>query len=611
MKLAHKLTLPPALCAAVAVICVVVFVVAGRQQLARSQANAEAGQAQQQQLAQVRTRLVQARGEVFRTLALMSSMDDAAVAQARKALAQQINGLGQNIEQVGKANAGDATVRDLVAATPPLLQTYLRQWDKAIDLSGTDPNIGIGAMKAAEDTFAGLAKALDAIAARSDALVDERNAADERRAALVMLVLAAVAIGTTLGAIAFGWRLQRRIVGQVAHAAHVGHEVAAGNLLVEMRVQGDDEIAELQHSLADMVGGLRQSLATVQGATQHIGSAAQEIHGGAQALSDRTLQTAAALQQAAGSMGHLSNRVNHTADSARTASELAAHAVGVAQRGGEVVAQVVSTMGEIDASSRRIGQIIGTIDGIAFQTNILALNAAVEAARAGEQGRGFAVVASEVRSLAQRAAEAAREIKVLVGGSVEKVDAGSRLVNDAGQTMGELVADVQRVSQLIAEISTAAAEQSTGILEVNQSVSQLDAATEQNADMVRRSASAASDLEQQARRLSDVVARFRLGEAVGPVAAAGHFDAHASAPTSAPTSALASLPSSPPSGAAAHGPAHAPVAGSVPRQPADVPAKAGKVVSTPAAPRASSRAKAAAPAPAAVATAGDDDWQSF
>ncbi|MDE2276091.1 MAG: hypothetical protein KGK09_07320, partial [Burkholderiales bacterium] len=234
------------------------------------------------------------------------------------------------------------------------------------------------------------------------------------------------------------------------------------------------------------------------------------IASGNQDLSGRTEQTASNLQQAASSLEQLTGTVRQTADSARTANQLAASATTVAQRGGEVVSQVVSTMDEISASSRRIGDIIGTIDGIAFQTNILALNAAVEAARAGEQGRGFAVVASEVRSLAQRSAEAAREIKGLIGASVEKVESGSRLVADAGSTMGEIVASVQRVSDIIGEISAATGEQSTGIAQVNVAIAQLDQATQQNAALVEESAAAAESLRAQAATLTHVTERFQL-----------------------------------------------------------------------------------------------------
>jgi len=262
-------------------------------------------------------------------------------------------------------------------------------------------------------------------------------------------------------------------------------------------------VQRLQDSLRRMVGEMRR-------ATDSIATAGSEIASGNQDLSTRTEQAASNLQQTAASMEQLTGTVKQSADSARQANQLAASAADVAQRGGQVVAQVVATMDEINASSRKIVDIIGTIDGIAFQTNILALNAAVEAARAGEQGRGFAVVASEVRSLAQRSAGAAREIKALIGTSVEKVDTGSRLVADAGSTMGEIVASVQRVTDIIGEITAASTEQSEGLGQVNSAVGQLDQMTQQNAALVEQSAAAAESLKEQAARLAGLVEVFRL-----------------------------------------------------------------------------------------------------
>jgi methyl-accepting chemotaxis protein len=255
---------------------------------------------------------------------------------------------------------------------------------------------------------------------------------------------------------------------------------------------------------------LNAAMADVQTSVSNIQTASTEIASGNLDLSGRTEETASSLQQAASSMTQLTGTVRQSADSARQANQLAVSAAEVARRGGTVVSHVVTTMNDINASSRKIADIIGVIDGIAFQTNILALNAAVEAARAGEQGRGFAVVAGEVRNLAQRSAEAAREIKSLIGASVDKVESGSKLVQDAGATMGEIVNSVQRVSDIIGEISSAASEQSEGIGQVNQSVGQLDQMTQQNAALVEQSAAAAESLKEQALRLNQVLSGFRL-----------------------------------------------------------------------------------------------------
>jgi methyl-accepting chemotaxis protein len=263
-------------------------------------------------------------------------------------------------------------------------------------------------------------------------------------------------------------------------------------------------------ALKQAIERIGSAMAQVQGSASNIQVASSEIATGNQDLSTRTEQTASNLQQAASSMEQLTGTVKQSADSARHANQLAASAAEVAARGGSVVAQVVATMDEINTSSKKISDIIGVIDGIAFQTNILALNAAVEAARAGEQGRGFAVVASEVRSLAQRSAEAAKEIKGLIGASVDRVESGSKLVADAGSTMSEIVASVQRVSDIIGEITAASAEQSDGISQVNTSVTQLDQMTQQNAALVEQSAAAAESLRDQAEKLAGVVGSFRL-----------------------------------------------------------------------------------------------------
>jgi methyl-accepting chemotaxis protein len=296
----------------------------------------------------------------------------------------------------------------------------------------------------------------------------------------------------------------------IGYARKVAQGIAQGDLTQEIRVDGRDEagqmlaaLREMQQSLRGMVGELRDSSNTIQ-------LASTEVAQGNQDLSQRTEQSAASLEQTASSIEQLTQTVRNSADSAQTASQLATSAAQVAQRGGQVVSQVVSTMDEILGSSRRIGDIIGTIDGIAFQTNILALNAAVEAARAGEQGRGFAVVAGEVRALAQRSAAAAREIKALIGASVGSVETGSKLVQNAGQTMDEIVTSVQKVTDIIAEISSATREQSQGIGQVNSAVSELDRMTQQNAALVEQSAAAASHLGEQATRLNQVVQRFRI-----------------------------------------------------------------------------------------------------
>ncbi|MBZ8142763.1 methyl-accepting chemotaxis protein [Rubrivivax gelatinosus] len=309
------------------------------------------------------------------------------------------------------------------------------------------------------------------------------------------------------------------ITTPIGHARRVAQAIADGDLTQPITLQGRDEANDLLAALARMQESLQNMVGQMRTAADSIGLASREVAAGNAELSTRTEQTAGSLQQTASAMEQITGNVRQSAEAAREASHLAGNAAEVAQRGGTVVSQVVSTMDDINTSSRRIADIIGTIDGIAFQTNILALNAAVEAARAGEQGRGFAVVAGEVRSLAQRSAEAAREIKTLIGNSVDKVEAGARLVANAGETMGEIVASVQRVNGIIGEISGAAAEQSSGLSQVNGAVSELDGMTQQNAALVEQSAAAAESLKEQAERLGAIVAAFRTAAgAVAPAA---------------------------------------------------------------------------------------------
>ena len=324
-----------------------------------------------------------------------------------------------------------------------------------------------------------------------------------------MLLLGLLAGGVLIG-MGMAWYTARSITQPLKQALGVASAIANNDLSRPVHSQRGDELGELLRELDQMRNSLHQVVSQVRGSSGSITTASAEIATGNQDLSERTEQTSSNLQQAASSMEQLTGAVRQSADSARQAEQLASSAAEVAARGGQVVSEVVATMNEINTSSKRISDIIGVIDGIAFQTNILALNAAVEAARAGEQGRGFAVVASEVRSLAGRSAEAAREIKVLIGASVDKVESGSRLVANAGHTMTEIVSSVQRVSDIIGEITAAASEQSDGIGQINSAVSQLDQMTQQNAALVEQSAAAAESLKDQAVRLSDVMSIFRL-----------------------------------------------------------------------------------------------------
>jgi methyl-accepting chemotaxis protein len=326
------------------------------------------------------------------------------------------------------------------------------------------------------------------------------------RIVLLTLGAAAVALGSLLA-----WALARSILQPLARAVSLARTVAAGDLTSQIDVTSTDETGQLLHALKDMNNSLHKIVGEVRHSTDSIATASGEIASGNLDLSSRTEQQASALEETASSMEELTSTVRQNADNAKQASELAVSASTVAVRGGEVVAQVVGTMSAINDSSKKIVDIISVIDGIAFQTNILALNAAVEAARAGEQGRGFAVVAAEVRNLAQRSAAAAKEIKSLIGDSVDKVDTGTKLVEQAGNTMNDVVTSIKRVSDIVSEIAVASNEQSAGIEQVNQAITQMEQTTQQNAALVEQASAATESLQDQSKGLSGLVSTFKLG----------------------------------------------------------------------------------------------------
>ncbi|MBN8489281.1 MAG: Tar ligand binding domain-containing protein [Burkholderiales bacterium] len=336
--------------------------------------------------------------------------------------------------------------------------------------------------------------------------VARAETANQRSQWLFLGLLLAIAVPGTVVSLA----MLRRLRQGFAEADATATAIAEGQLSYPITIDGNDEIGHLLHQMQIMQSRLQALITQVRQAADSIEVAATEVAAGNTDLSHRTEQTASNLQQTASSAEQLGVTVRQNADNAQQANQLAQSASDVAGRGGEVVSQVVGTMREIEGSSRRIADIIGVIDGIAFQTNILALNAAVEAARAGESGRGFAVVAGEVRNLAQRSADAAREIKGLIQASVERVDAGTRQADEAGQTMAEVVQSIRRVTDIVGEISHASQEQSAGVATVGQAVSQMDEATQQNAALVEQSAAAAESLRAQARQLVEAVGAFKL-----------------------------------------------------------------------------------------------------
>jgi methyl-accepting chemotaxis protein len=328
----------------------------------------------------------------------------------------------------------------------------------------------------------------------------------------------AILIGLALAAAVGAWVINA-ISKPINAAVRIAKNVAAGDLSQNIEVRSSDETGQLLQALKDMNASLVATIGQVRQGTETIGVASREIASGNADLSARTESQASSLEETASSMEELTSTVRQNAENARQANQLVVSASDVAMRGGQVVGQVVQTMGSIKESSRKIVDIIGVIDGIAFQTNILALNAAVEAARAGEQGRGFAVVAAEVRNLAQRSAGAAKEIKSLIGDSVEKVDAGSKLVDDAGRTMDEIVTSVKHVADIMNEITAASSEQSNGIEQVNQAITQMDEMTQQNAALVEQAAAAADSMQQQAGTLAQAISVFKLHDGVSGLTA--------------------------------------------------------------------------------------------
>jgi methyl-accepting chemotaxis protein len=416
-------------------------------------------------------------------------------------------------EAIGQALAfnSEGAAKVIASRIDPLSQQALVEIDKLVD-----------AQQAAA------AKVLDDVVAQAKSL-------------LYMFILVGVITLAIGGAVS--WVLTRSITNPLKDAVVIAKKVASGELTTQVNAIGKDEISQLLNALKDMTDSLAKTVGQVRVGTDTITVASQEIASGNADLSSRTESQASSLEETASSMEELTSTVKQNADNARQANQLVVSASEFATRGGQVVGQVVDTMGSIKESSRKIVDIIGVIDGIAFQTNILALNAAVEAARAGEQGRGFAVVAAEVRNLAQRSAGAAKEIKSLIGDSVEKVDAGSKLVDEAGKTMDEIVTSVKHVADIMSEITAASQEQSSGIEEVNRAIGQMDEMTQQNAALVEQAAAAAESMQDQAAALVEAVSVFKL-EAGMHVLPTVQSRAVTSAP--APVSEVRSLSAKPP-----------------------------------------------------------------
>ena len=435
-------------------------------------------------------------------------------------LADYRKSVGDQVDKYDKEYVSDAEDKRRLEKVRAAVATYFAEWDKLRVVSrqtAADPTKLDDAstlMKgASSQAFADVDAAVQDWWNYNVQLSDNETRASKEtyadaKLALATMVVVALALGGAAAVL-----ITRSITGPIGRAVQVASTVAAGDLSSRIVARGKDETAHLLQALATMNDNLARIVGQVRESSESIATGSAQIATGNADLSQRTEEQASNLQQTAASMEQLSGTVKTSAETAGHASGLAADASAAAVRGGEAVGTVVNTMQDIAASSRKIADIIGVIDGIAFQTHILALNAAVEAARAGEQGRGFAVVATEVRSLAGRSAEAAKEIKSLIVASVEKVEAGTHQADQAGTSMADIVSQVQRVSQLISELSNASGEQSTGLHQVGDAVAQLDQVTQQNAALVEESAAAAESLRAQAAHLADAVRVFRLAEA--------------------------------------------------------------------------------------------------
>lgn len=433
-----------------------------------------------------------------------SEQDQQAMKKQIASLASKVDAIRHRYEPLVSSQPERAAYDEFVRHW----STYLRENERVLSLSGDFAMKAMGGDYRKE--FDAMTGCLARILAISDQDADGQVIAAQATARSTRIVIWSVIFVAVVLGLALAVLMAKRIAGSLEDACDGARRIAKGNLTGDLQARGEDEIGVLFASLNEMQTGLRVLVSTVRSGVESVGAASSQIAAGNLDLSVRTEEQSSSLQSTVSAVREMADHVRHNTESAQQANVLAQEAAQVASRGGAAVLQVVRTMNEISASSRRIVEIIGVIDAIAFQTNILALNAAVEAARAGEQGRGFAVVAGEVRELAQRSAIAAKEIKTLINASVEKIGMGAQLVEGAGQTMNEIVGSVQRVGGIIGEVSAAAALQTQAIDQISSAVTRLDETTQQNAALVEQSAAAAESLKDQGTRLSEAVARFQL-----------------------------------------------------------------------------------------------------
>jgi methyl-accepting chemotaxis protein len=447
----------------------------------------------------------------YRLVTWIANLEESKVKASLDAMRKRMDGVVASLTRFRDQSHVTEAERKSIDAVLPVIAKYRKQAEDSIDIGTIDASMGAMNMQAADGQFQFVVKHLDELVQAEKKLAQQSYEAAASSARAAMFLMIAVLVVAALASIAAALLMSRAIVRPLHVGIRTAQRIAGGDLGVDVQVRGSDETADLLRALADMTVNLRELVGEVASGARMVADTSAQIAQGNQDLSQRTEEQASTLEETASSMEELTSTVSLNAQNARQASQLAVGASDIARKGGDVVGQVVSTMTGISESSRKISDIIGVIDGIAFQTNILALNAAVEAARAGEQGRGFAVVAAEVRNLAQRSAAAAKEIKGLIGESVDKVDTGAKLVDAAGKTMHEIVSSVKKVSDLIAEIAAASEEQDAGIQQVNTAVTQMDQVVQQNASLVEEATAATESMKSQASALLHMVARFDLG----------------------------------------------------------------------------------------------------
>ncbi|MFA9216358.1 MAG: methyl-accepting chemotaxis protein [Sphingomonadaceae bacterium] len=505
MKIAHKMLVMPAAALASLMLLGALSYSSMQQNEARIQDLKDSTFAALRIASQQSIVLGQIHAATYAKIAIAGSLSEADLGNFSKATVTNLAQISAEITQL-KAMAGAADAAQVL----PLVAQYRASVAQALDLASMDANTGVAAMQTADGHYQQVRALLNKVVGNlNQQTVDALQESKRADGQAIWITLAAMVASSVLLLGLTRW-ISRAVLTPIADACAAAERLAAGDLETPVQVLRDDEIGALAQALATVVANWTQLLGEIRAAGRTITQEASEIAHGNADLSARTEAQASSLQQTAASMHELTGTVRENGEHARQANQLVVSASGVAMEGGQVMTQMVQTMASIKVSSSRVVDIIGVIDSIAFQTNILALNAAVEAARAGEQGRGFAVVATEVRHLAQRSAQAAREIKDLIEDSVSKVDNGSKLADTAGHTMDNIVASVRHVTEIMNDISVASQRQTTGIEEVNSAITQMDDLTQRNAALVEQAAAAAQSMREQAEELLTAVGKFQL-----------------------------------------------------------------------------------------------------